>query len=253
MKFIRYQAADQVFWGEWQGDHIIPWTGAPYAGGESTFERLSVENLHWREPVEPSKIVCVGRNYALHARELGNEIPSQPLLFLKPSSALLGEGGYVELPEQSERVDFEGEIALVVGDRAKDVSVDDAWGYIWGITCMDDVTARDLQRQDKTFTRGKGFDTFAPCGPWVETEFDADELGVTTRVNGEVRQQGTVSDMIFSPAVLVSYISSIMTLMPGDVIATGTPAGVGPLYHGDCVEIEVSSVGTLTHHVKAKS
>jgi 2-keto-4-pentenoate hydratase/2-oxohepta-3-ene-1,7-dioic acid hydratase in catechol pathway len=200
-------------------------------------------------PVQPGKIVCVGRNYADHARELGNEPPSEPIIFLKPPSALLDPGGTIVRPAASERVDFEGELAIVIGRRAKAISAD-AWAdYVFGFTCANDVTARDLQKKDVQFTRGKGFDTFCPLGPSIDTAFDPANKAISTRVNGELRQNGTTDAMIFSCGALLAFITSIMTLEPGDVVLTGTPAGVGPLQAGDIVDVEIEGIGTLRNDV----
>ena len=200
-------------------------------------------------PVTPTKIVCVGRNYAEHAKELGNEAPSEPILFLKPPSALLDPFGTIVRPAASQRVDHEGELAVVIGREAKNVRAADWRDYVLGFTCANDVTARDLQKKDVQFTRGKGFDTFLPLGPCLETELDVSSLRLTTRVNGETRQDGSTAQMIFDCAFLVEFISSIMTLVPGDVILTGTPAGVGPLNAGDTVEVEVEGIGVLSNVV----
>ena len=200
-------------------------------------------------PVTPTKIVCIGRNYAEHAKELGNEAPAAPLLFLKPPSALLAPGGTIVRPAASQRVDFEGELAIVIGREAKNVRAADWRGYVRGFTCGNDVTARDLQKKDVQFTRGKGFDTFAPLGPCLETDLDVADLRVTTRVNGETRQDGRTSQMIFPCDFLLEYITAVMTLVPGDVILTGTPSGVGPLDAGDVVEVEVEGIGTLRNEV----
>jgi 2-keto-4-pentenoate hydratase/2-oxohepta-3-ene-1,7-dioic acid hydratase in catechol pathway len=198
----------------------------------------------------PSKIVCVGRNYAAHAKELGNEVPAEPLLFLKAPSSLLLPGGEIVLPRQSERVEHEGELAVVIGKKAKNLSNSDDWKeYVRGYTCLNDVTARDLQKKDGQFTRAKSFDTFCPAGPHIETELEVDDLRVITRVNGEVRQDGRTKDMVFTVGFLVRYVSQMMTLMPGDVIATGTPEGVGPLLPGDVCEVEIEGIGTLTNAV----
>lgn len=198
----------------------------------------------------PSKIVCVGRNYLEHARELGNEVPAQPLLFFKPPSSLLGDGEQIELPPQSARVEHEGEIAVVIGRRARRVAAADAWGYVAGIAPLNDVTARDLQKTDGQWARAKGFDTFCPLGTVVPaSSVDPDQLEVICRVNGEVRQRGHVREMAFGISQLIEYISAAMTLEPGDVIATGTPAGVGPLTEGDVVEVEVPGVGTIRNPV----
>lgn len=199
--------------------------------------------------VSPSKIVCVGRNYADHAKELGNEVPKAPLLFLKPPSAIIAHGDAIRLPEASTRVEFEGEIGVVVGHKLHSVNADEAGRGIGGFVCLNDVTARDLQKSDGQWTRAKGFDTFCPVGPLVVGGLDWRKLEVVTRVNGQERQRGTTSDMVFSIPVLLAYISGVMTLEPGDLVATGTPAGVGPLLHGDVVEVEVSGVGVLRNHV----
>jgi 2-keto-4-pentenoate hydratase/2-oxohepta-3-ene-1,7-dioic acid hydratase in catechol pathway len=200
-------------------------------------------------PVTPTKIVCIGRNYADHAKELGNEAPAEPLLFLKPPSALLAPNGTIIRPTVSQRVDFEGELAIVIGREAKNVRAADWRDYVRGFTCANDVTARDLQKKDGQFTRGKGFDTFLPLGPCLETDLDVANVRVTTRVNGDVKQDGTTADMIFPCAFLVEYITAIMTLVPGDLILTGTPAGVGPLASGDRVEVEIEGIGVLANAV----
>lgn len=201
--------------------------------------------------VQPSKIVCIGRNYADHAKELGNEVPKEPLIFLKPPSALLPPGGTIVMPPVSRQVEFEGEIGVVIGRRAHQVREADAEGYIRGYTCVNDVTCRDLQKTDGQWTRAKGFDTFCPVGPAVAA-LDWRTLSVTTRVNGEQRQHAPSSDMIFSIPRLLAHVSAIMTLEPGDIIATGTPAGVGRLAHGDVVEVEIPGVGILSNRVVAQ-
>ncbi|HEX7152715.1 MAG TPA: fumarylacetoacetate hydrolase family protein [Thermoanaerobaculia bacterium] len=200
-------------------------------------------------PVTPGKIVCVGRNYADHAKELGNEAPTEPIIFLKPPSAILAPGGTIVRPRVSQRVDFEAELAIVIGREAKDVEEADWQEYVFGYTCANDVTARDIQKKDVQFTRGKSFDTFLPIGPCIETKLDVSDLRVTTRLNGEVRQDGRTSQMIFSPSFLIAFISSIMTLHPGDLILTGTPAGVGPMESGDQVEVEIEGIGVLRNTV----
>ena len=201
-------------------------------------------------PVTPGKIVAVGRNYAEHAKELGNDVPSEPILFLKPPSSLLSPGGAIEMPEASSRVDYEGELAIVIGRRAKKIDAANWRHYVFGFTCANDVTARDLQKKDVQFTRGKGFDTFCPLGPWIETDLDPSDLAIRTRVNGETKQDGRTSQMVFQPDALIAFISGIMTLEPGDVILTGTPSGVGPLSAGDIVEVEIEGIGTLRNHAR---
>ena len=200
-------------------------------------------------PVVPGKIVCVGRNYADHAKELGNDAPSEPIIFLKPPSALLPPGGTIVRPAQSERVDFEGELAIIIKRRARNVSRDEWRDYVLGFTCANDVTARDLQKRDVQFTRAKGFDTFLPLGPCIATDLDPSSLEITTRVNGEVRQHGNTAQMIFPCDLLLEFISAVMTLEPGDVILTGTPAGVGPMNAGDEVEVEIEGIGILANVV----
>ncbi len=200
--------------------------------------------------VAPTKIVCVGRNYAEHARELGNEPPGEPIIFLKPPSALLPQNGTIVRPPQSQRVDYEGELALVIGREGKNVTATRWRDYVAGFTCANDVTARDLQKKDVQFTRGKSFDTFCPVGPWIETDLDVTSRRIVTRVNGQIRQEGNTNQMIFSCGFLVEFISAVMTLLPGDLILTGTPSGVGPLNGGDTVEVEIDGIGIL-HNVVA--
>lgn len=200
-------------------------------------------------PAAATKIVAVGRNYAEHAKELGNEAPPEPIIFLKPPTALLAHNGTIVRPAISQRVDFEGELAIVIGAIARDVRRE-AWrSVVRGFTCANDVTARDLQKKDGQFTRGKGFDTFCPLGPCIETELDPSDLRLQTRVNRVVRQDGRTSNMIFPCDFIIEFITSVMTLLPGDVILTGTPAGVGPLEAGDTVEVEIEGIGTLRNVV----
>lgn len=204
-------------------------------------------------PAVPTKVVCIGRNYREHAAELGNPVPPEPLIFLKPPSSVIGPEEPILLPAISQRVDYEGEIAVVLGRRCSRLrETDDVAPYILGYTCLNDVTARDLQKKDVQFTRGKGFDTFCPIGPVIETELDIAASGVETRVNGQRRQSGRTAEMIFPVDVIIRWISRMMTLEPGDVIATGTPAGVGPLQAGDVVEVIVAGVGTLRNPVAAR-
>jgi len=199
---------------------------------------------------QPSKIVCVGRNYADHAAELGNDVPKEPLLFLKAPSSLIHNGDEIVIPTYSGRVEHEGELAVIIGDVCRDLPDDaDVNEYVRGYTCLNDVTARDLQKSDVQFTRAKSFDTFCPMGPHIETDLDVTDLRVTTRVNGEVRQDGRTSQMVFPVEFLIRYISRMMTLMPGDVIATGTPAGVSRMAPGDICEVEIEGIGILKNPV----
>lgn len=217
-------------------------------GHESKEIRLAEVKLV--APVSPTKIVCVGRNYKEHAAELGNTMPTEPLLFLKAPSSIIGPEDAIELPPESKQVEHEGELGVVIGRRARKLRPDDdPLHYVMGYTCLNDVTARDLQRKDVQFTRGKSFDTFCPIGPVIETYINPLDVSVTARVNGETRQQGHTSQMAFPVPMLIRYISHIMTLYPGDVIATGTPAGVSRLSAGDTVEIEVEGIGTLLNTV----
>jgi 2-keto-4-pentenoate hydratase/2-oxohepta-3-ene-1,7-dioic acid hydratase in catechol pathway len=202
------------------------------------------------EPIRPSKIVCVGRNYREHAAELGNKMPDEPLLFLKAPSAIISSGEEIVLPGASQQVEHEGELGVVIGRVARNIaSGEDPLSYVLGYTCVNDVTARDLQRKDVQFTRGKSFDTFCPAGPWIETDIDPGNVVVQTHLNGELKQKGNTADMAFSVAFLIRYISEIMTLYPGDLIATGTPAGVSRMKPGDIVEVEVAGIGVLRNQV----
>ena len=211
---------------------------------------FALDEVKLLAPVVPSKIVCVGRNYREHAAELGNKMPDEPLLFLKAPSAVIASGDAIELPGASQQVEHEGELGVVIGRSARKLSSgDDPLSYVFGYTCVNDVTARDLQRKDVQFTRGKSFDTFCPVGPWIETEIDPSHAQVETRLNREVKQKGNTADMAFPVAFLIRYISEIMTLYPGDLIATGTPAGVSRMKHGDTVEVEISGIGVLRNQV----
>jgi 2-keto-4-pentenoate hydratase/2-oxohepta-3-ene-1,7-dioic acid hydratase in catechol pathway len=213
-------------------------------------DALAVDEVKLLAPVVPSKIVCVGRNYREHAAELGNKMPDEPLLFLKAPSAVIASGEQIELPAASQQVEHEGELGVLIGRRTHKLSNDDdPLSYVFGYTCVNDVTARDLQRKDVQFTRGKSFDTFCPVGPWIETELDPANAAVETRLNGELKQKGNTADMAFPVAFLIRYISEIMTLYPGDLIATGTPAGVSRMKDGDTVEVEVAGIGVLRNRV----
>ena len=207
--------------------------------------------MRLQDPFVPSKIVCVGRNYREHAAELGNKMPDEPLLFLKAPSAIIASGDDIVLPGASQQVEHEGELGVVIGRSARNIPSDeDPLSYVLGYTCVNDVTARDLQRKDVQFTRGKSFDTFCPVGPWIETGIDPGNVVVQTRLNGEVKQKGNTADMAFPVAFLIRYISEIMTLYPGDLIATGTPAGVSRMKPGDVVEVEVAGIGVLQNRVR---
>jgi 2-keto-4-pentenoate hydratase/2-oxohepta-3-ene-1,7-dioic acid hydratase in catechol pathway len=206
-----------------------------------------------RAPIRPGKIVCIGRNYREHAKELGNEVPAEPLFFLKPSSSIISDGEAILLPEQSQQVEFEGEIGVVIGSPLTRASEGDAEDAISGVLAVNDVTARDLQRKDSQWTRAKGFDTFCPLGPVASPPDDLSSLTVVTRVNGIERQRASSADMVFSIGKLLSYVSHVMTLEPGDIVATGTPSGVGPLVPGDVVEIEIEGISKVTNPVQART
>ena len=203
--------------------------------------------------MRPSKILCVGKNYAAHAKEMGGEVPPDPLVFLKPSSSVIGDGESIVIPSWAGRIDYEGEIAVVIGRPARGVAPGDAWKHVGGIVPLNDVTARDLQRKDRQWARAKGFDTFCPMGPWIATDLDSRDLVIRSWVNGELRQDGRTSEMIFGVAELLSFISGIMTLFPGDLVSTGTPAGVGPLGDGDRVRVRVEHIGDLENPVRNSS
>ena len=229
------------------GSHAENIESVPHARTDRAIDLSEVKML---APVTPSKIVCVGRNYREHAAEMGNKIPDQPLLFLKAPSAVIGNGDCIVLPTASQQVEHEGELGVVIGKQAHQLSPDDdPLDYVLGYTCVNDVTARDLQRKDVQFTRAKSFDTFCPVGPVIETDLDPLNLPVKTRVNGIEKQSGRTADMAFSVPFLIRYIANIMTLFPGDLIATGTPAGVSPLKPGDTVEVEIDGIGILQNSV----
>jgi len=253
MRFTRLNHEGQDHFAQTvDADSARLWSAAPWSGGHATETVVELARCARLCPVAPSKIVCVGRNYRAHAAELGNAVPSAPLLFLKPPSSLIGPGAVIELPAASVRVEHEAELGIVIGQRLRDADEARAADAVFGLTCVNDVTARDLQRADVQFTRGKGFDTFCPCGPEVVTEIDWRDLLVTAEVNGLLRQSGRTSAMVFPVASLLSYISHIMTLEPGDLVATGTPQGVGPLCVGDEVTVEVAGVGRLANPVGSR-
>ena len=250
MKIYRFVHNGAPAIGVASGEHLIRHSGHDALHlADPTDDRVLISAATLLPPVVPSKIVCVGRNYAEHAKELGNEAPAEPILFLKPPSALLPPHGAIVRPPQSQRVDFEGELVLVFGKEAKNVGRDRWRDVVHGFACGNDVTARDLQKKDVQFTRAKGFDTFCPIGPCIETELDPSRLSIATRVNGATKQDGNTSQMVFDCGFLVEFITSIMTMLPGDVIFTGTPAGVGPLAAGDVVEVEIEGIGTLRNAV----
>src|SRR3977135_2983287 len=256
MRFCRYEVRDASSesgaprHGLIEGETVVEISNPPWgqwSRGSRSWRRADVRLL---APVEPSKIVCVGRNYAAHAAEMGGEVPKEPLMFLKPPSSIIGPEEAIILTKYSQRVEHEGELALVTGRRCSQLrDTDDALSFVMGYTCLNDVTARDLQKSDVQFTRAKGFDTFCAVGRPIETALDPSSVLVETHVNGVRRQSGVASLMTYPPAFLVRWISRMMTLIPGDIIATGTPAGVGPLVAGDTVEVSVAGVGMLRNPV----
>jgi 2-keto-4-pentenoate hydratase/2-oxohepta-3-ene-1,7-dioic acid hydratase in catechol pathway len=258
MKFCRFVPLDLAassaapLYGILDADQVREISAAPWTEWSQSSRAWPFTAVRLVAPVNPSKIVCIGRNYAAHAAELGNEVPKEPLMFLKPPSSIVGPEQPIVLTPYSQRVEHEGELAIVIGRRCAHLrDSDDALSYVLGYTCLNDVTARDIQKSDVQFTRGKGFDSFCPIGPHIETEVDPANVLVETRVNAALRQSGNTSLMIYPCAFLVRWISRMMTLYPGDVIATGTPAGVGPLVAGDVAEVSVSGIGVLRNPVQA--
>jgi len=260
MRWIRYQYRDEPPRYGWverlpteagESLKIGAVRGTPFGERQREEATLPLEAVRLLPPVQPSKIICVGRNYAAHAAEHQAEVPEIPLIFLKPPSALIGPGEAIVLPPQSQQVEHEAELAVVIGKRGRWIAPEEAQEHILGYTIANDVTARDLQRRDGQWTRGKGFDTFCPLGPWIDTDFDPADALITCRVNGDVRQMGSTRDMVFRIPQLIAFISSVMTLEPGDVILTGTPAGVSPLHDGDSVEVEIAELGLLRNPVRA--
>ena len=230
---------------------VAPIEGHPFVDIRPEGSVMKLADVRLLAPVIPSKIVCVGKNYREHAAEMDSEAPDEPLLFLKPSTAVIGSGDPIDLPWQSEQVEHEGELAVVIGRMCKDIPIDRVDEVVFGYTCANDVTARDLQKSDGQWARAKGFDTFCPLGPWIQTELSPADADLTVRVNGEQRQHGGIDAMVHDVPAVVSYVSSCMTLLPGDVILTGTPEGVGPLADGDSVSVGISGIGTLTNPVRS--
>ena len=257
MKLCHYTNKNETFWGVIKDDSIFPLKNLENIKEQSKLKKLTefinIANVKLLPPISPSKIVCVGRNYSEHAAELGNDIPKEPLLFLKAPSSIITEGESIILPEQSNQVEHEGELAFVIGRTCKNLSAtDNPLNYIFGYICLNDVTARDLQRLDVQFTRAKSFDTFCPISAIIETDLDISDIQVITRVNGVIKQIGRTSQMVFSVPYLIRYISNQMTLNAGDIIATGTPAGISKLNLGDVCEVEIEGIGILRNAVERK-
>jgi 2-keto-4-pentenoate hydratase/2-oxohepta-3-ene-1,7-dioic acid hydratase in catechol pathway len=257
VRIARFAKGDGVAYGVVEGEAaqtIAELYGHPFgidpSGVRLTGQRYPLAEVRLLAPVLPSKVVAVGKNYAEHVREMGSELPAEPVLFLKPSTSVTGPGDRIAYPVKlTDRVDYEGELAVIIGRLCRDVPKQRAYDVVFGYTCANDVTARDLQVKDGQWTRAKGFDTFCPLGPWMETATDPSDLGITTTVNGEVRQHARTRELLWDVPLLIEYISSVMTLLPGDVLLTGTPEGVGPLTDGDEVSVTVESIGTLTNKV----
>jgi 2-keto-4-pentenoate hydratase/2-oxohepta-3-ene-1,7-dioic acid hydratase in catechol pathway len=253
MKICHFTHENKEFWGVLHDERIFPFPSNEipklYKPTDAD-ESFALEAIELISPIAPSKIVCVGRNYAEHAAELGNDVPKSPLLFLKAPSALINDGESIVIPEQSNQVEHEGELGVVIGRQCKKLSeTDDPFEYVWGYVCLNDVTARDIQRGDVQFTRGKSFDTFCPVGAFVETDLNVSDIKVQTRVNGVIKQDGRTSQMVFPVDFLIRYISHQMTLYPGDLIATGTPSGVSKMNEGDICEVEIEGIGILRNPV----
>jgi 2-keto-4-pentenoate hydratase/2-oxohepta-3-ene-1,7-dioic acid hydratase in catechol pathway len=251
MRLVRFRHGDRIATGAIQpgSDTIQVIAGTFFQDPLPTGDEIPIDDVMLLAPVLPSKLVCVGKNYAAHAAEFGMEVPEEPLLFLKPSTAVVGPGDAIRLLPINRRTDYEGELAVVIGRLARNVRAEDASRFILGFTCANDVTLRDLQRPDDQWTRAKGFDGSCPLGPWIETSVDPTDAIVETRLNGEVVQHASTIDMVFGVAELIEYVTAFMTMLPGDVLLTGTPEGVGPITAGDTVEVEVDGVGTLRNEV----
>jgi 2-keto-4-pentenoate hydratase/2-oxohepta-3-ene-1,7-dioic acid hydratase in catechol pathway len=257
VRIARFAKGDGVGYGVVEGEGtqtITELYGHPFgidpAGVRVTGQRYPLAEVRLLAPVLPSKVVAVGQNYAEHIREMGGEPPAEPVLFLKPSTSVTGPADRIAYPVKlTDRVDYEGELAVIIGRLCRDVPKERAEDVVFGYTCANDVTARDLQAKDGQWTRAKGFDTFCPLGPWMETGTDPSDLGITTTVNGDVRQHARTSELLWDVPSLIEYVSSVMTLLPGDVLLTGTPEGVGPLTDGDEVSVTIESIGTLTNKV----
>ena len=253
MRIVRFRTDNQPAHGLIENEMVYTLEGSPFGSFTRGAPAGALDQIELLAPCQPTKIVAIGRNYVEHAREHQAEVPAEPLIFLKPPSAVIAHRQSIILPPQSSRVEHEAELAIVIGRRAKNVDEASAWSRVLGVTCANDVTARDLQRSDGQWSRAKGFDTFCPIGPWIETGLAPEQigaLGITCRVNGQPRQSGNTRDLVFGIPRLIAHISAAMTLEPGDVILTGTPAGVGPLADGDTVEVEIESIGVLRNAVR---
>jgi 2-keto-4-pentenoate hydratase/2-oxohepta-3-ene-1,7-dioic acid hydratase in catechol pathway len=249
VRLARFRNGDRIATGVVEGEFVRPLQGTFFQNPIPTGEDIPLAQVRLLAPVIPSKVVAIGKNYLEHAEEMGGSVPEEPIIFLKPSTSVIGPDDPIPYPRISERIDHEGELAIVIGRLARRVKAEEAGKFILGYTCGNDVTARDLQLEDGQWTRAKGFDGFCPLGPWVETQLDPTDVEVLCRVNGDVRQNARTSQLAFGPATLVEFITQVMTLLPGDVILTGTPAGVSPVQPGDKIEVEVEGIGVLTNEV----
>ena len=252
MIYCRFLNEGEAKYGIVESHHIREISPGPFEKFEEIGEPLPFSEVQLLAPVLPNKIIAIGINYKDHAGEMEHDLPEEPLFFLKPSSAVIGSQDSIRIPKMSKQVEFEGELAVVISKKAKNVSKEQAGDYILGYTCFNDVTARDLQKKDSQWSRAKGFDTFAPIGPWIVGEMDVKDVPIETYLNGEVRQSGRTSEMIFDVPHLISYLSHVMTLEPGDVISTGTPKGVGPMKPGDMVDVKIEGIGILRNTVEAE-
>jgi 2-keto-4-pentenoate hydratase/2-oxohepta-3-ene-1,7-dioic acid hydratase in catechol pathway len=254
LKIVRYLTTGPAGWGIVEDGIVRAARGTPFADLHDTGQIIGpVDDVTLLAPVTPRTVICVGRNYRSHAEEFGNKVPEEPLLFLKPPASVIGPGQDVVYPRLAQRLDPEAELVLVIGRRARNVPMSAAWDVIGGYTCGNDITARDIQKSDGQWTRGKGFDTFCPVGPWIETEFDPSDVGITCTVDGERRQNGRTRDLIFPIPFLIEYITRFTTLEPGDIVLSGTPEGVREVKPGNMITVEVEGLGSLSNTVVAEA
>lgn len=249
MKIARFNLNGEIRFGSVVGDQVSLFLGSPFESKELSGESIALDQIQLLAPVAPSKIICIGMNYAAHAAEIAQDVPDEPLMFFKPISAIIGPNDTIVLPHQSDQVELEVELAIVIGKQAKNISKSEVKSHIFGYTIGNDITARDIQFSDLQWARSKGFDTFCPLGPWIETDFDPTGKRLDSRVHGEQRQHATTRDMIFDVETIVSFVSENVTLFPGDIILTGSPAGISRITHGDAIECEIEGIGVLHNQV----
>lgn len=250
MKWVRYKYQDKISYGFVMGDIIMEIEGLPYENSKQTGNTVPFAKAQLLSPCEPSKIVCIGLNYLDHVKEMGHEVPKEPTLFLKPPTTVIGPRESIIYPDLTQNLHYEGELAVVIKTQCKAVKKDKANDYVFGYTCANDVTARDIQKNDLQWTRGKSFDTFCPLGPYIETDFDSTKAQIKTLLNGKTVQSSNIDQLVFDVPAIIEYISAVMTLLPGDVILTGTSSGVGPMQKGDKVVVEIEGLGSLENSVK---